>query len=166
MSLTEFEKNQIFQKGYRLYKRGAYEKALEEFKRLVDQDGTIDITEANPLYLSFYSISLARYKKDYETAQKLSRASLKHGDNHPDIYINYGQILELAGKKKLAIENYRNGFRKHPNNIDLLSALQRLNPRGSVFFPFLDRRHFINRLAGIFIRRNLPSLLNKKKTIK
>ena len=151
--LSEFEQSQSFQRGLKYFRLRQYESALSEFRYAVACEDVQEMKLKEPLYISYYGITLALAKQKHELAQKLCRIALMRGDFYPEIFVNLGHVYEYSGKKQLAIETFRNGYRRHLGNSEILAELQRLSPRSKSPVPFLDRNHILNKFTGIIIRR-------------
>jgi len=141
-------------KGLRFFRRDRIELALPEFERVIGREDLSEMSQIDPLYLSFYGASLSIINKNHGLGENLCRCALQSGKEYPEIFLNLGRVLELAGKKQNAVRVLRNGYRLHSNNLNLLEALQQLSPRGRVPLPFLDRDNILNKYSGIIIRRS------------
>jgi tetratricopeptide (TPR) repeat protein len=160
MMKNEFEQTQAFRKGVRLFQRHQYTDALQMFRKAVATDDITVLRDSDPLYLSYYGVSLSLVKSKYALAEKLCRIAMKKGQDFPEVYLNLARVYEENGKRNKASEIYRMGYRRHPGKVDFLKHLQRLSPRGKVIVPFLDRDHFINKYAGLVFRRGLKKAHN------
>ncbi|HPQ38976.1 MAG TPA: hypothetical protein PLV45_01255 [bacterium] len=152
--ITEKEQLECFQRGYRLYKRGNLGLALKNFQKAVDSNQSqFNLREKDPLFISFYGVSLARVKGDTLTGRRLCETALRNGQSYPEVFLNLGRVYEEMNEKIWAAETYRRGYRMHRDNLELLESLQRVSPRESVI-PFLDRNNPLNKYAGKILRRS------------
>ena len=124
-----------------LAKKGDYKEALKAFDtdKSYAEDG---------LALSYYALSLAAVKKDYNTAIKACVAAAKIDHFNVHIYLNAGKVYLLAGKKEQAIKTLQKGLRIDPTNQHILKQLKTLGSRQKPFFPFLSRGSVLNVVAG------------------
>lgn len=152
--ITEKERIECFQRGYRLYKRGNLGLALKNFQKAVDcNQAQYNLREKDPLFLSFYGVALARVKGDTLTGRRLCETALHTGQSYPEVFLNLGRVYEEMKKYERAAETYRRGYRMHRDNLELLESLQRVSPRESVI-PFLDRNNPVNKYVGKIFRRS------------
>jgi tetratricopeptide (TPR) repeat protein len=151
--LSEFEQTQAFHKGLKYFRLRQYENALLEFRNAVACEDVQEMKNKDPLFISYYGITLALANSKFQLAQKLCRIALTKGESFPETFVNLGHVYEYSGKKQMAIDTFRNGYRRHLGNVEILSELQRLSPRSKSPVPFLDRDNFVNKYAGILIRR-------------
>ncbi len=155
---SEREQIQAFNKGFELYKRGKFTDALELFRKSVAADSVANLTTTDPLYLSFYGITLVRTRKNPRLGLKLCKMALKKDDNQqPELYLNLGLAFEKCGKTKKAADTFRKGYRLHPKHPQLLANLQRVSPRRTAPLPFLNRNHFLNKFLGKFLYKSRSS---------
>ncbi|MBN1296144.1 hypothetical protein JXA80_05140 [bacterium] len=151
---TEQEHVEYFQRGYRLYKRGNIGLAMKNFQKALDfHPSGCNLRDKDPLYLSFYGVTLARVKGDTITARKLCEAALRSGQSYPEVFLNLGRVFEEMKEYCKAADAYRRGYRMHRDNLELLESLQRVSPRRPNVIPFLDRNHLLNKVAGKILRR-------------
>lgn len=151
---SEIEQMQQFRLGYRLYHQGDFEGALQYFRKVIEMnDVHFSIENVDPLYLSYYGVSLAIAKKDTRNGKKLCEKALRSGSSNPEVFLNLGRVYEELRDFRKAAETYRRGYRIHKKNELLLESLQRVSPRGRSIVPFLPRDSFVNKYMGKLIRR-------------
>ena len=83
-------------------------------------------------------------------------------------HLNLARTYLLVGKSKQAIAALDYGLGLEPTNPAMLDLRLKLGVRRSPTFPFLDRRHPLNRIAGRLRHRlagfELPSVLPAPKS--
>ncbi len=67
---------------------------------------------------------------------------------HPPLYLNLGRAYLAAGRKKEAVDAFREGLAADPANRELLSEMKKMGLRKKPAFPFLDRSNPVNKYAG------------------
>lgn len=147
-------RDQAFRRGIEALQNEVYENALKEFRKAVACEDLRNLNDVDPLHLSYYGLLLAIVKRKYDVAEKLCRHAVVIAFDKPEVYLNLGKVYELARKPDMAIETYREGYRKHYANEDLLANLQTLSPRSRNVFPFLDRDHPLNKYGGLVVHKS------------
>lgn len=102
---------------------------------------------APPDSLSSLGLSVAK-KGDLSRGMALCREALSRSPQDPIHYLHLGKVYLLAKKKHLALHSFRKGL-KYGYHRGLVSEIQRLGFRSPPVFPFLGRKHFLNRFVGI-----------------
>lgn len=101
-----------------------------------------------PESLSALGLSVAREKGDLLQGIALCHEAINRAPEDPLHYFHLGKVYLLARKKHLALHTFRKGL-KHGDHRGLVREIQRLGFRRPPIFPFLGRKHPLNRLAGI-----------------
>jgi hypothetical protein len=91
---------------------------------------------------------MARKKGDLFQGIALCREAIGRAPEDPIHYYHLGKIYLLSRKKHLALHTFRKGL-KYGEHRGLIREIQRLGFRHPPVFPFLGRKHFLNRFAGI-----------------
>ena len=97
--------------------------------------------------LSCLGYCLARERADLDRALELCEKALQQEPANPLHYLNIGRIYLLAQQKHLAIFAFHKGleFGWHPV---LMREIKKLGQRRAPLFPFLGRKHALNRFFG------------------
>ena len=98
--------------------------------------------------LSVLGLTMARDKGDLLQGIALCREAVRRAPEDPLHYFHLGKVYLLARKKHLALHTFRKGL-KYGDHRGLVREIQRLGFRHPPVFPFLGRKHTLNRLAGI-----------------
>jgi Tfp pilus assembly protein PilF len=65
-----------------------------------------------------------------------------------ELFLNLGRVYIVMGNKKKAHMAFRKGMALDRDNRSLRMELERMGYRKPPVFPFLDRQHPINKVAG------------------
>jgi len=105
-----------------------------------------------PIVCSCLGFCLACERQDYRRAVRLCLQARNEEPNNALHYLNLGRVLQLAGRKRLAIRILHHGLRMGEGRalIDEMKALGRRRPP-----PFLrlPRSHPLNKHVGRFLYR-------------
>ena len=103
--------------------------------------------------MSFYGMCLAMVWGHVERAATLCETAVEHCKPDADLFFNLGMVHLRQRRRALALEAFREGLGVDPTHTELLETLDRLRPRRSPVFPFLDRRHPMNKYSGMLRNR-------------
>lgn len=108
--------------------------------------------ERKPSYCSYFALTLAKSRGDFERAINLSDESIAAEPDNSEHYLIKGRILLIAGRRQEAIDVFRVGVQidRHP---EILSELESLGTRGKPVIPSLPRNHPLNKFLGIVFAR-------------
>jgi hypothetical protein len=109
-------------------------------------------SEAPPASLSALGLSLAANKGDLLQGIALCKEAIRLAPEDPVHYFHLGKVYVLGGKRHLALHAFRKGL-KFGYHRGLIREIQRLGFRRAPIFPFLGRKHPLNRFVGIFFTR-------------
>lgn len=141
-----------FDQGLQLYRDGYYGKALDKLRAAVELD------KQNPLYVSYLGLLVAVAQKKYEDAAQLCHTALRMNRQLVQGYLNLHQVYLKAGMKADAVEALTVGLQYTKRDVHLVRALRQLGVRRPPVFPFLERKHFLNRHVGKLRHRVLQML--------
>ena len=133
----------LFEQAVSDYRRGAFGAAERTLSRLVES-GSRD-----PAHLSYCGLLLALNGKRDRGVALCEQAVVRNGRRASLLYLNLARALDVAGRKRDAIEALNRGLLIHPDERQLRRELQHLVPRAHLLFPSLGRRHALNRYAGV-----------------
>jgi hypothetical protein len=131
-----------FKKGLTALLEGHPRSAVAYLRNAIDQDG------ANPFYVSYYGLALARTGLDWSRAEKFCLAALRVTRTQAHLYLNLAEVYRRAGKTEYAWSTLSNGLQFTRCDRRLVRALESLGIRRPPVLSFLDRRHFLNRQLG------------------
>jgi len=131
-----------FKTGLSALQHGDPNSALIHLQSAVEHDS------ANPYYLSFYGLALARAKRDWAMAEDFCLSALRTKRTQPHFYLNLAEVCCRAGELEYAVSTLYNGLQHTKKDERLVRALEQLGVRRPPVLSFLDRRHFLNRQLG------------------
>lgn len=107
---------------------------------------------APPAPLSALGLSVAANKGDLLQGSALCKQAIRLAPEDPVHYFHLGKVYLLGGKRHLALHAFRRGlnFGYHHG---LVREIQRLGFRRPPVFPFLGRKHPLNRFVGLLFTR-------------
>jgi predicted Zn-dependent protease len=133
----------LFEQAVSDYRRGSFGAAERTLSRLVES-GSRD-----PSHLSYCGLLLALTGKRDRGVALCEQAVVRNGRRASLLYLNLARALDVAGRKRDAIEALNRGLLIHPDERQLRRELQHLVPRSEPLFPSLGRRHVLNRYVGM-----------------
>jgi predicted Zn-dependent protease len=133
----------LFEQAVGDYRRGSFGEAAKALSHLIER-GSRD-----PAHLSYCGLLLALTGKREPGVALCEEAVARNGRRASLLYVNLSRALDVAGRKRDAIDTLNRGLLVHPDERQLRRELQRLVPRARPLFPSLGRRHVLNRYAGI-----------------
>jgi predicted Zn-dependent protease len=132
----------LFEQAVSDYRRGSFGASARALAHLVE-NGSRD-----PAHLPYCGLLLALTGSRERGVALCEEAVIRNGRRASLLYRNLARALDVAGRKRDAIEALNRGLLIHPEERQLLRELQRLVPRSQPLFPALGRRHVLNRYAG------------------
>jgi Flp pilus assembly protein TadD len=131
-----------FKEGVQLLKSGYPQKALPELRRCVE------LESANPYYLSFLGLAIARSEKKWAEATKLCETALQFKRKELQLHLNLAEVYLLAGQRENAVITLDQAKESFGANARLAKARSRIEKRRAPILPFLDRQHPLNKSLG------------------
>ena len=101
-----------------------------------------------PRYCSYYGLTTALVYRNLKLALELCGAAMVNNYMYPDLFCNLGRVYLLAGQRQKAYGAFKAGLRLDDSNRDLHTQLAQMGIRKPAVFPFLDRNHPVNYIAG------------------
>jgi tetratricopeptide (TPR) repeat protein len=143
----EDDPEEFFRAGVFLLRRDKAKEALTAFKR------SLLVRENEPRYMSYTGLCLALALGKVREGQVLCEKAVEREFYRPELFLNLGRVYILAGNRRKAHMAFRKGLALDRENRDIRVQLERMGIRKPPVFPFLDRRHPINKLAGKMLYR-------------
>ena len=103
--------------------------------------------------MSFYGLCLAMVWGQARRARDLCETAVEKCNPDADLFFNLGMVHLRERRRDLALEVFREGLGVDRMHTELLETLDRLRPRRPPVFPFLDRKHPVNRFGGMLRSR-------------
>ena len=111
--------------GY--YNAQDFKSALKSFERVLEIEKSPYITEGNEpkvdTVIMFNAAVAAQKAKEYATAEKLFKETLKYNYEAAKTYPVLAAVLKEQGKEEEAIEYLKKGHEANPDNVDILVEL-------------------------------------------
>jgi len=146
------EAEKVFKEGMTLFRSGYYGKAVAKFQEAVG------LEKQNPTYISYLGLLVALAHKKYSEAEQLCHTALRMKRTETQSYLNLAEVYIQDGKKEDAVETLTIGLQYTKRDVRLTRALRKLGVRRPPVFPFLERKHFLNRHVGRLRYRVLQAL--------
>jgi Flp pilus assembly protein TadD len=136
-----------FKQGLTLLRDNYAIRALPHMQRAMDLD------KANPYYMSYLGVVLARSEQKWGEAERLCDAAVRMKRNQAQLYLNLAEVYATAGRKDEAVDALQAGLKFARRDVRLSIALNRLMQRREPVLSFLERKHPVNRQLGILRHR-------------
>lgn len=140
--MAEFVALTSFKEAVQLLKGGYSNRALVELRRCVEVDS------ANPYYLSFLGLAIARSEKKWAEATKLCETALHLKRKELQLHLNMAEVYVAAGQRENAIETLDRAKESFGPDARLMKARSRIEKRRSPIVPFLPRQNALNKSLG------------------
>jgi predicted Zn-dependent protease len=131
-----------FKEGVELLKGGYPQKALPLLRRSVEAES------ANPYYLSFLGLAIARAEKKYSEATKLCETALQLKKKELQLHLNLAEVYISSGQRENAISTLDHARESFGPNARLMKARSRIEKRRAPILPFLARQNPLNIKLG------------------
>lgn len=138
----------LFIQGLKSMSKGRHEEAATQFKEAMELEKGRGAPRRQMRYLSYYGLSLARAHKPTREAIDACRIAAKRDPWDPDLQLNLGRVLALAGQTTRALATLERGLRLAPRHKALRAELRRHDRRSRPPVPFFTRDHPLNRTIG------------------
>jgi tetratricopeptide (TPR) repeat protein len=138
----ERDAEEYFKAGLFLLKRNKTKEALSAFKQALLSK------ENDPRYMSYTGLCLALAEGRTKEGVDLCEKAVAKEFYRPELYLNLGRVYIQAGNRKKAHTAFRKGLSLDRDYRGIRNELERMGVRKPPVFPFLDRRHPINKMAG------------------
>lgn len=100
------------------------------------------------LVRSYYGMVLAVVRGDMARGRALCEEAVADGPLDADLYANLALVYIRCRRRGLAVEALQTAVSIDPEHAGALAQLDRLGRRRRPVFPFLSRRHPLNKIAG------------------
>lgn len=131
-----------FKEGLRALQKGSPQSAAAHLHKAVEQD------RANPFYLSFYGLALARVNRHSAEAEDLCIEALRMNRTQAHLYLNLAEVYVRMGQREYALSTLYNGLQHTRWHSRVVRALEVLGIRRRPVITFLARQNFLNRQLG------------------
>lgn len=108
--------------------------------------------KSGPAVGSYLGLCIARERGMVTEAVRLCSGAIEQDPSNPDFYLNLATVYIRIGRKEDALDVLRRGA-ANGDDARIRTLLDELGARKRPAFPFLPRKHFLNRYLGIVLRR-------------
>ena len=144
---ADSDAEELFKAGLFLLKRDKVREALSAFKRALNIKGN------EPKYMSYTGLCLALAEGKTRESVVLCEKAVSMEFYRSELFLNLGRVYIVMGNKKKAHMAFRKGMALDRDNRSLRVELEKMGYRKPPVFPFLDRQHPINMVAGKVLYR-------------
>jgi len=138
---------ELYKAGLFLLKRDKVKEALSAFKR------ALKIKSNEAKYMSYTGLCLAIGEGKMREAVILCEKAVSMEFYRSELFLNLGRVYIAMGNRKKAHLAFRKGMALDRDNRSLRVELEKMGFRKPPVFPFLDRQHPINKVAGKVLYR-------------
>jgi len=131
-----------FKQGLTALRKGLPQSAAGHLRKALEHD------DANPFYLSYYGLALARMGRQLAEAEDSCLAALRIKRTQAHLYLNLAEVYLRFGQREYALCTLYNGLQHTQWHTRLVRALETLGIRRPPVLSFLHREHFLNRQLG------------------
>jgi len=139
---------QSFQKGLEFLHLGQHREALAFFRGAIEIENRMNGTTHQARYLSYYGLSLALTRGGLHEAVRCCRLAAKQEGYRPEVCLNLGRVLLMAGRRREAHRALKRALRIQPGSREIRRELKRMGIRRRPVLPFLPRESSINVFLG------------------
>jgi tetratricopeptide (TPR) repeat protein len=143
--MANSQADELFAKGLNALSNRHYYLALVCFEQSIQEEST-------PLCSSYLAFCLAKARGQFAEAIRLCEQTLGNDPENTTHYLNLGRILMLAGQREKALITFRQGL-KYGVSDEIVQELNDAGTRKLPPFPSLERRHILNRMCGILLKK-------------
>ena len=144
---ADSDAEELYKAGLFLLKRDKVKEALTAFKR------AFMIKDKEPRYMSYLGLCLAIAEGKSREAVTLCEKATQMEFFRAELFLNLGRVYLISGNLKKAHMAFRKGLALDRENRNLRTELEKMGIRKPPVFPFLERKHPINKLAGKVLYR-------------
>jgi hypothetical protein len=122
--------------------------ALAYFEASVRLEERVPSCSRRWRYASYYGYCLAATLGKTKQGLSLCRKAAESEFFEPDIVLNLAKVQLLAGDRKEAWVSLARAVKLDPDHPEIRAEIRKMGIRRRPVFPFLDRSHPVNVLAG------------------
>jgi tetratricopeptide (TPR) repeat protein len=142
---TSMPEDELVKKGIEFLKAGNTLGALSCFEKAYAVDN-------RPEVRSYFGFCIAIERGQITEALKLCADAVSEEPDNPVNYLNYAKVCLKANMRDEGIKNLRKGL-SFGDNQEIRAILATLGLRSKPVFPFLPRRHFLNKYSGLLLSK-------------
>ena len=141
-----------FQRGMEALSRGRGVEGLALFEAAIELERQHGAPRPQARYLSWYGLALALEGGRVREGVEFCRQAVPLEFYNPELYLNLGRVLMVAGRKREAFDALRKGAALQASHPGIQRELAKLGKRRRPVVPFLSRSHPINVALGRLFR--------------
>ncbi len=142
-----------FRKGVQALDQRRYLEGLAFFESALNQEERSASPAPRMKYLSYYGVALSMAAGRSQEAIEMCERALSVEFYNPDLYHNLARVYLAAGDRRRAYKALVQGLRIERGHQGLVTEMRRLGLRRQPLFRFLSRRHPLNRVTGMLVRK-------------
>ncbi len=108
VATAQTESDQIINEGIELHDKGEYESAIRKYDDVLKSDPA----NARALYEKSYTLF---HMKKYDECEVLCKQLLQGKLYRKEVYVQYGNLLDMTKRQKESLELYEKGIREFPD---------------------------------------------------
>jgi len=128
---------------------GRFAEASACFREAIDLERSANASgRCSARSLSYHGLSLALCDRATPEAIQACEMAVRADRADPDLRLNLGRVLALAGRRTRALAEFETGLGLNPDHKVLRAEIAKLDRRSRPVVPFLSRDHVINHWLG------------------
>ena len=137
-----------FQRGIEALTHGQSRRALAYFNAAVEIERRHGAAPIQARYISYYGLCLGLERIRTHEAIEFCRQAAALEGYRPEVCLNLGRVLMVAGRRWEAVRAIQRGLKISPDDEELTRTMRRMGNRRRPALPFLGRQHPINVFLG------------------
>ena len=122
-----------------------YAEAAEFFRAAMDAERNLsEAGRCKARSLSYHGLSLALADRPTRQAIEACEMAVRADPDDPDLHLNLGRVLALAGRKTRALAAFGAGLALNPDHRGLRAEAAKIDRRRRPVVPFLSRSNPLN----------------------
>ena len=142
------EAEPCFGKGLKALETGNPAAALLCFRKAMEIELGVTRDRISAKCVSYYGLCLGLTGGRLDEAILRCREAVNTNGSQPEVYLNLGRVLLLAGRRRDAHQTLQWGLRLAPRHGEILRELRHMGVRKRPVLPFLSRRSPVNIFLG------------------
>ena len=157
-----------FRKGLAAMVDGDSAAAAEHFQSAILVELQHGVGRPQMRYLSYYGLSRAQARGATPDTIQACETATRRDFFNPDLLLNLGRVLVLAGKTSKALATFQRGLDLAPKHKGLLAEYAKLDRRESPPLTIVSRSHPLNKMLGKLrwsLRSRIPRWIGVTRTV-
>jgi tetratricopeptide (TPR) repeat protein len=157
-----------FRKGLVALVEGDPAAASEHFQSAILIELQHGVNRPQMRYLSYYGLSRAQARGATPDTIQACETATRRDFFNPDLLMNLGRVLVLAGKTSRALAAFQRGLDLAPKHPGLLAEYAKIDRREPPPLTIVSRSHPLNKLLGKLrwsLRSHVPKWIGVTRTV-